>query len=96
MKMTLCMIISLLTMFSIMQASACPLKGETTGSACSVKELQKLEKQRTQDNAGFSGFNLKGEKNLRPVKVNPEINKPNEGECIFCIQETLFGKDSLY
>lgn len=92
MKMTLCMIISLLTMFSIMQASACPLKGETTGSACSVKELQKLEKQRTQDNAGFSGFNLKGEKNLRPVKLSPEVKNPEQTQCIFCLQESLFGK----
>lgn len=87
MKMTLCMIISLLTMFSIMQASACPLKGEKTGGACSVKDIQNLEKERMQEKVTITGG-----KNLRPVKINPEIKNPEETSCIFCLQEGVFGK----
>lgn len=96
MKMTLCMIISLLTMFSIMQpfvqTSACPIKGEATGSACSVKDIQNLENQRMQEKADFNLGGLKEGKNLRPVKINPEIKNPEETSCIFCLQEGVFGK----
>lgn len=87
MKMTLCMIISLLTMFSMMQAFACPLKGEPTGGACSVKDIQNLENQKMQETV-----NVKNGKNLRPVKISPEIKNPEQSECIFCIQERLFEK----
>lgn len=92
MKMTLCMIISLLTMVSMMQASACPIKGEATGSACSVKDIQNLEKERMQEKADFNLGGLKEGKNLRPVKINPEIKNPEETSCIFCLQEGVFGK----
>lgn len=92
MKMTLCMIIFLLTMFSMMQASACPLKGETTGGACSVKDIQNLEKSKRQEKADFNLGGLNGEKNLRPVKINPEIKNPEETSYIFCLQEVVFGK----
>lgn len=87
MKMTLCMIISLLTMFFMVQASACPIKGETTGSACSVKDIQNLEKNKMQEKV-----NVTGEKNFRPVKITPEIKNPEQTQCIFCLQESLFEK----
>ena len=87
MKTILCAILSLSIMMVSLQASACALKGTETGSACSVKELQNLEKTKMQE----TGF-VKGEKNLRPVRITPEIKNPEQTQCIFCIQRGLFDK----
>lgn len=87
MKMIFCAIMSLSLICFSMQAFACPLKGETTGSACSVKDIQNLEKAKMQE----TGF-VKGEKNLRPIRITPEIKNPEQPQCIFCLQEELFGK----
>ncbi len=59
MKMMLCALVSLSMLFASMQAIACPLKGESNGGACSVKDIKKLENQKMQENYGFSGL-LKG------------------------------------
>lgn len=85
MKMILCMIF-MLTILS-MQALACPLKGETTGSACSISDIKKLEKTKMQEKAV-----VKEGKNLRPVKTTSEIKNPEQPQCIFCLQEGVFGK----
>lgn len=91
MKMMLCALVSLSMLFVSMQpfvqTSACPLKGESTGGACSVKDIKNLENQRMQEKVI-----VKGEKNLRPVKINPEIKNPEQTQCIFCLKEGLFEK----
>lgn len=90
MKTTLNTLAILLTMIFAMQAFACPPQGENiTGGACSVKDIKNLEKSKMQEGVNF---NLKGEKNLRPVRLNPEITKPDESQCIFCLQKVIFGK----
>lgn len=94
MKMIFCAAVSLLLMCFSMQTFACSLKGETTGGACSVKDIQRLENQRMQENTNFSGI-TKGEKNLRPVKLSPEVKNLEQTQCIFCLQEGLFGKEGL-
>lgn len=91
MKMILCALVSLSIMFASIQSSpqafACQLKGESTGGACSVKDIKKLENQRMQEKVI-----VKEGKNLRPVKITPEIKNPEQTQCIFCLQEGLFEK----
>lgn len=91
MKMILCTLVSLSIMFTMqpfVKTSACPLdKGNITGGACSVKELKNLENQRMQEKVI-----VKEGKNLRPVKITPEIKNPEQTQCIFCLQEGLFEK----
>lgn len=90
MKMILCAIVSLSIMFTMqpfVKTSACPLKGETTGGACSVKDIKNLENQKMQEKVI-----VKGGKNLRPVKITPEIKNPEQTQCVFCLQESLFEK----
>lgn len=85
-------LITLLIMFFTMQAFACPLdkSGQITGGACSIKDISKLEKsKKIQEKVNF---NIKEEKNLRPVKINSEITKPDERSCIFCLQEGVLRK----
>lgn len=67
-------------------------KGIMTGGACSIKELNNLEKSRNPQKK--VNLNSKGERNLRPVRLNPEITKPDEGSCIFgmCLNKTLLEK----
>ncbi len=88
MKMILCALVSLSIIFASMQAFACALdKGNITGSACSVKDIQNLEKAKMQEKVI-----IKEGKNLRPVKVTPEVKNPEQTPCIFCLQEGLFEK----
>lgn len=88
MKMIFCVVVYLSIIFSSMQAFACSLdKGQATGGACSVKDIQNLEKNKVQEKV-----NTRGEKNLRPVKITPEIKNPEQAQCIFCLQEGLFEK----
>lgn len=88
MKMILCTLVSLSIIFSSMQAFACPLdKGNITGGACSVKDIQNLEKAKMQEKV-----TVKEGKNLRPVKITPEVKNPEQTQCIFCLQEGLFEK----
>lgn len=87
MKMILCAILSLSLMVLSTQVFACALKGKETGSACSVKDIQNLEKNKMQETVS-----VKGGKNLRPVRITPEIKNPEQPQCIFCLQEGLFEK----
>lgn len=87
MKMIFCAVVSLSLMMVSMQAFACALKGEETGGACSVKDIKNLEKAKMQEKVDWQGG-----KNLRPVKISPEIKNPEQPQCIFCLQEELFGK----
>lgn len=86
MKMILCMIF-MLVILSTMQALACPLKGEETGGACSISDIKNIEKTKMQEKAV-----VKEGKNLRPVKTTSEIKNPEQPQCIFCLQEGVFGK----
>lgn len=74
-------------------ALACSKTNElTTGGACSIKELNNLEK------TGAVQSKLttkpKGELNLRPLKIESEMQKPQNSVCLFgdCIYKTLLGK----
>lgn len=63
-----------------------------TGGACSIKELQNLEMNKSSQEKVF--FQVKPERDLRPVKTNPEIrNMPIEG-CIFgnCLMKEILEK----
>jgi hypothetical protein len=88
MKMTFSILIILLAMVCTVPASACSLqKDKETGGACSIKDIKKVENQRMQEKVIF-----KSGKNLRPVKVSPEIKNPDEESCIFCLQKVIFGE----
>lgn len=90
MKMMLCALVSLSIMFTMqpfVKTSACPLKGESTGGACSVKDIKNLEKAKMQEKV-----TVKEGQNLRPVQTSPEIKNPEQTQCIFCLQEGLFEK----
>lgn len=67
-------------------------KGIVTGGACSIKELNSLEKSRNPQEK--VNLNSKRERNLRPVRLNPEIIKPGEGSCVFgmCLKKNLLEK----
>lgn len=52
-----------------------------TGGACSIKELKNLEKNTTaRKGIKFLPFT---ERNLRPVKTLPVMEKSNNDECLF-------------
>lgn len=63
-----------------------------TGSACSISELNNLEKNKNADEK--LGLNPKGAKDLRPVRFTSEIRKSNSDDCIFgmCLIKTLLGR----
>lgn len=67
-------------------------EGNITGGACSIKELQNLENSKTSQEKVF--FQLKPERNLRPVRSNTEIRQmPPEG-CNFgrCLLKEVLEK----
>lgn len=66
--------------------------GNMTGGACSIKELQNLEKTKTSQEKVF--FQLKPERNLRPVKTNPEIRQMPIKGCLFetCLLKEILDK----
>lgn len=73
---------------------ACAKKADDviTGSACSIAEINNLEKAKhSQEKVDFK---LKNERNLRPVRLNPQIPKPMGDDCIFgnCLYKGVFGK----
>ena len=97
MKTALKTLVILFAMFCAMPIFACPSQsGDVTGGACSVKDIKKLENERMgqgmQEGVNFNLRGLNGEKNLRPVKINPEIKNPSEESCIFCMQKAIFGE----
>lgn len=71
---------------------ACDLKtGEQniTGAACSIKELNNLEKNKNAQNVVMPERN----RDLRPIRLSPDIKNPAD-DCLFgmCLQKTLLGK----
>lgn len=86
-------LVILLAVFCTMPVLACTKQaGSMTGGACSLKELNNLEKSgRTQEK--FS-FNPKHQRDLRPVKLNQEITNPCNVYCIFdmYLQRNVLGK----
>lgn len=73
---------------------ACAKKASdiVTGSACSIAEINNLEKAKhSQVN---DNFKMKNEKNLRPVRLSPEIPKTTGDDCIFgnCLYKSVLGK----
>lgn len=75
--------------------------GSTTGSACSIKELNNLEKSRQEKGHGMFSSEPKGvkvERNLRPVNSGLNMTKSGQdsglNNCLFgmCLQKTLLGK----
>lgn len=80
--------------FFVMPAyAACSVKPSETmsGAACSIKDLQNLEKTK---NVQEKVLIPEREKDLRPVRLNQETPKLNGDDCLFgnCLQKTLFGK----
>lgn len=66
--------------------------GDITGGACSIEELRNLESKRA--NAGLNfGFNPKGEKDLRPVRLEQPNSKKTGDRCLFglCLYKSLLG-----
>lgn len=72
------------------------LKQVTTGSACSISELNNLEKsEKTQENVQKQLIQSpKRERNLRPLRYTSEIRKSDDKDCLFrmCLYKTLLGK----
>lgn len=63
-----------------------------TGSACSIAEINNLEKAKHSQEKVDS--KLKNERNLRPVRLGPEIPKTTGDDCIFgnCLYKSVLGK----
>jgi len=87
------MISALVILFAVscaQYASACSQdSGSMTGGACSVKELQNLEKTKTKQESGQNP----AENELRPVKLSPEKQKSDVGCEVFglCLRTRLEG-----
>lgn len=80
-KMSKALIVICAFIFVLPVYSCSQTEGNITGGACSIKDLQNLEKSNASQEKGF--FQLKPERNLRPVRSNPEIRQmPPEG-CVF-------------
>lgn len=61
-----------------------PQQGNTTGAACSISELNNLEKMKTEKSEAVLKF--RPEKNLRPVRTTLEITNYNDcflGKCLY-------------
>lgn len=86
--------------FCTIPAFACSSdKAETVvGAACSISELNNLEKERTEKGKMSSttagDINLDSERDLRPVKINTGTLVTPNGACIFgaCLSKSLFDK----
>lgn len=55
--------------------------GNVTGGACSIKELNSLEKSRSSQEK--VNLDSKKERNLRPLSLNPEITNVCDVYCVF-------------
>lgn len=77
--------------FCAVPVFACSQTAEkVTGGACSIKDLNNLEKNETLQ----VGVTPKRERDLRPVKLGQEYPKRLSDKCLLglCIQKTLLGK----
>lgn len=90
MKKILTTLVILFAASSVQFASACSQSSaeSITGAACSIKDLKALEKGKTSQEKVLSPQN---EKNLRPVRMNPEMQKSDDDECLFgmCLTKRL-------
>ena len=84
----------LLCAFCTMPVFACSSdKAETvSGAACSISELNNLEKART--DKGRIDLNSKMGVDLRPVRITPEIKATEDKGCLFgkCLYKTILEK----
>ena len=80
--------------FSVLPVCGCSQEnaGNITGGACSIKELNNLEKQRSEQ--GKIGSLSKMKVDLRPVRQNQEIRKNENPNCILgtCLYQTILDK----
>lgn len=71
---------------------ACTQDGNknVTGAACSIKDLNNLEKNK---NVQEKVMTPEREKDLRPVRLNQETPK-SDSDCLLgtCLQKSLFGR----
>ena len=74
--------------------SSCPIKltENITGAACSIQEANNLQKSKPVKNDIGSMPNSK--RDLRPVRMSPEIQKSNAGDCLFgmCVHRMIWDK----
>lgn len=93
MKRNIKTLVIFLTLFCVVPVLGCSQvqRGIITGGACSISELNNLEKAETVKEQ--INPEIKDEKNLRPVKIVPKTSKKGN-ICIFerCILKNLFGK----
>ena len=66
--------------------------GIVSGSACSIADINALEKSEKINNEINSM--PKGEKDLRPIKLSPNMEKQSGDKCIFgmCLYQNLLGE----
>jgi hypothetical protein len=85
-------LVILLATFLVVPAFACSQKnsGGFTGGACSIAEINNLEKSKSLQ----VKVNFNQEKNLRPVRIVPEMQKIISDNCIFgiCLEKKILGR----
>lgn len=80
---------------SILPACAsCPIKlnENITGAACSIQETNNLQKSKpVKENTDSIS---KNKRDLRPIRISPEIQKSNVDDCLFgmCIHRMIWDK----
>lgn len=91
MKKIFKMLVVLFAVLCAIPAWSCSLQtGNMTGGACSIKELNNLEKSRsTKEKVNLYS---KKEKNLRPTRLNPEIMNICDVYCVFGMNLYLLEK----
>lgn len=92
-KMSKALIVICAFIFVLPVYSCSQTEGNITGGACSIKELQNLEKSNSSQEKSFFQQS-KPERDLRPVRSNPEIRQmPPEG-CVFgrCFLKEVLNK----
>lgn len=91
---TLVILVAVFCVASAIPSCACAKKAGdvVTGSACSIAEINNLEKAKhSQEKVDVK---LKNERNLRPVRLNPEIPKTMGDDCVLgnCLYKSVIGK----
>lgn len=93
MKKILQTLVVLFAVFCTMPVWACSNKaGSMTGGACSISQLNNLGKNEKMQRK--PNLLSKGERNLRPVKMVPEITNPDEVCYSFgmCLRQVILEK----
>ena len=83
-----------MTFLALPACASCPIKltENTTGAACSVQELGSTEKNKNMNEN--LGSRPKAERDLRPIRVSPEIHKSDYTKCVFgtCVYRDILSK----